>query len=128
MCLPIASCLLMGPFSNVMHLSRDFNTQNLPLGVMASEFGGVEPVSVYQLLNREGCLLPFNAIVVVHTSPCKPMPAHASPCQPMPAHDHARPYQPMRAHTSPYQPMLIIDSQSNKGLETSPSGKQVTIV
>jgi hypothetical protein len=69
--------------------------QNLPLGVMASEFGEVEHVSVYQLLNREGYLLPFNTIVVAHTRArsCPLMPAHTRPCKPMPA--HASPHQPI---------------------------------
>jgi hypothetical protein len=36
---------------NVLH--QVYYTQDLPLGVMASESGGVEPVSVYQLLERD---------------------------------------------------------------------------
>jgi hypothetical protein len=39
-------------FNDLTHFFRCRLPQNLPLGVMASESGGVESVSVYQLLNK----------------------------------------------------------------------------
>ena len=66
--------ILNSTIAEIARSGRNY-TQNLPLGVMASESRGVESLSVYQLQMQ------------AHASPCQPVPDYASLCEPTAARE-----------------------------------------